>query len=187
MLIHFCFSLVTLIRISTNSEKQRENYFPSPTTPKVCSAEDSRLLREKKSTYAEKLTFYRRGAGAINKSFTIVRRIVIIPMEENNARERGSESNQEIWHFQVNKKALAEKVTRAKGEGANYTIGLAKKFIWVVTLYRKTWTNFLANSVLRKYLGKNVLGTGNGKCKGPPDTSLSSCSRVNWREEEIKW
>ena len=96
MLIHFCFSLVTLIRISTNSEKQRENYFPSPTTPKVCSAEDSRLLRDKKSTYAEKLTFYRRGAGAINKSFTIVRRIVIIPMEENNARERGSESNQEI-------------------------------------------------------------------------------------------
>lgn len=53
-------------------------------------------MREKKSTYAEKLTFYRRGAGAINKSFTIVRRIVIIPMEENNARERGSESNQEI-------------------------------------------------------------------------------------------
>ena len=32
-------------------------------------------------------------------------------------------------NFRVNKKALAEQVTRAKGEGASYTIGLAKKFI----------------------------------------------------------
>ena len=49
-------------------------------------------------------------------------------MEKNNARERVSESSQEIWHFRVNKKTLAE-VTRAKGEGASYTIGLAKKLI----------------------------------------------------------
>ena len=132
------------------------------------------------STYAEYLHSKGRGAGAI-KSFTIVHRIVIIAMEKNNARERVSESSQEIWHCRVNKKTLAE-VTRAKGEGTSYTIGLAKKLIWVVTSYRKTWTNFLANSVLCKYLGKNVLGTGNSKCKRPPDTNLSSCSRVNWRE-----
>lgn len=49
-------------------------------------------------------------------------------------------------------------MTRAKGQGASYT------------------------TILCKYLGKSVLGTGNGKCKGPPDANLCSCSSELRRE-----